>query len=420
MKASSVGIMHYTAPPVVGGVEAVIQAHLEVLTAHGHPVRVIAGRGNSRDFPAGAELQSIPEIDSQHPAVVSISAQLERGEIPDEFIVLRDQLVEKIAPLVDGLDHLIVHNLFTKHFNLPLTAAIYQLLDKNQITDCIAWCHDFTWTSPNSRSKVRPGYPWDLLRYKRADSRYVVISQQRQNTLAELFNCAPAELQIIYNGVDPELLLGLTKEGQALVYRLGLFESDLVILMPVRVTQAKNIEFSLQVVSSLKKLGCKPKLILTGPPDPHDPDNLTYYTALKALRTELGVEEEMRFVYESGTKNADGFTIGPSEVGALFRVSDLVFMPSHREGFGMPVLEAGLAGIPVMTTEIPATMEIGGHDVLVIKQSQTPEEVAQMILTQITNRPVHRLRKRVRQSYTWEAIYQQALQPLLMEKKTTR
>ncbi len=85
----------------------------------------------------------------------------------------------------------------------------------------------------------------------------------------------------------------------------------------------------------------------------------------------------------------------------------------------MPVLEAGLAGIPVMTTEIPATMEIGGNEVLVIKQSQTPEEVAQMILTQITNRPVHRLRKRVRQSYPWEAIYRQALQPLLMETKTT-
>jgi glycosyltransferase involved in cell wall biosynthesis len=406
--------MHYTAPPVVGGVEAVIQAHLEVLTAHSHPVRVIAGRGDDQDFPPGVELQVIPEIDSQHPTVVSISAQLEQGEIPDEFYALRDRLVEKIAPWVADLDHLIVHNLFTKHFNLPLTAALCHLLEQQLIADCIAWCHDFTWTSPNSRHKVHPGYPWDLLRYKQPDTRYVVISKQRQVTLAELFICAPAELQVIYNGVDPKVLLGLSAEGLALIDRLGLFESDLVLLMPVRVTQAKNIEFALQVVAALKRLGSKPKLLLSGPPDPHDPDNLTYYEALKALRVELGVEEELRFVYESGPQNGEGFTIGLSAVGDLLRVSDLVFMPSHREGFGMPVLEAGLAGIPVMTTEIPATLEIGGDDVLVIQLSQSPAEVAQMILDQVATRPEQRLRRRVRQSYTWEAIYQQAIRPLLL------
>ena len=417
MKAASVGIMHYTAPPVVGGVEAVIQSHLEVLTAHDHPVRVIAGRGDGQEWPPGAELKIIPEVDSQHPAVVSISAQLDQGKIPDEFYTLRDLLIEKLAALVEGLDHLIVHNLFTKHFNLPLTAAINQLLERQMIADCIAWCHDFTWTSPNSRHKVHPGYPWDLLRYKQPDTRYVVISKQRQVSLAELFVCAPAELPVIYNGVDPKVLLGLTDEGLVLIDRLRLFESDLVLLMPVRVTQAKNIEFALQVVAALKMKGCKPKLLLTGPPDPHDPDNLTYYEALRSLRAELGVQDEMRFVYESGPENGDGFTLGLSEVGELLRVSDLVFMPSHREGFGMPVLEAGLAGIPVLTTEIPATVEIGGEDVLLIKPSQSPDEVAQLILTQVATRPEQRLRRRVRQSFTWEAIYQQSIRPLLLEGK---
>jgi hypothetical protein len=55
-------------------------------------------------------------------------------------------------------DHLIVHNVFTKHFNLPLTAALFELLDAQRIPHCIAWCHDFTWTSPHSRSKVHAGY----------------------------------------------------------------------------------------------------------------------------------------------------------------------------------------------------------------------------------------------------------------------
>jgi glycosyltransferase involved in cell wall biosynthesis len=126
----------------------------------------------------------------------------------------------------------------------------------------------------------------------------------------------------------------------------------------------------------------------------------------------------MRFVYESGPKVGDGFTIDLGMVGELFRVSDFVFMPSHREGFGMPVLEAGLAGIPVISSEIPAAMEIGREEVIVMKKSQSPNEVAELILAQIADDPVHRLRRRVRQSYTWEAIYDQNITPLLLGQKT--
>ena len=83
----------------------------------------------------------------------------------------------------------------------------------------------------------------------------------------------------------------------------------------------------------------------------------------------------------------------------------------------MPVLEAGLVGIPLITTEIPASMEIGQEEVKVIEKSQSPEEVAEVIHAWIAENPVYRLRKRVRQSYTWEAIYRQEIQPLLGEKK---
>ncbi len=415
MDNSTIAILHYTSPPIVGGVEAVIQAHLDVFAEHGHKVRVIAGRGERHNYPAGAELCLVPEMDSQHPAVAKISAKLEKGIVPPDFYTLTDQLEAAIGPFLDGMNHLIVHNLFTKHFNLPLTAALYRLLDKGVGQSCIAWCHDFTWTSLNSRSRVHPGYPWDLLRTRRPDTCYVVVSKQRQATLAELFNCALDEIRVVYNGVDPKALLGLTEAGWALIDRLGLFESDLIMLMPVRVTQAKNIEFALRVLSVLKAMGGRPKLLLTGPPDPHDSENMTYYDSLKKLRAELGVEEEMCFIYESGPQDGDGFIIDLILVGELFRVSDLIFMPSHREGFGMPVLEAGLAGIPIMASEMPAAMEIGWEEVMLIQKSESPEAVAKRILAWAAGSPLYRLRRRVRQAYTWEAIYQQAIRPLLKE-----
>jgi glycosyltransferase involved in cell wall biosynthesis len=246
---------------------------------------------------------------------------------------------------------------------------------------------------------------------------YVVVSQRRQQELAELFGCPADEIRVIYNGVDPQTLLGLSSEGGALVERLDLLEQDLVLLMPVRVTQAKNIEYALQVVAALKAQGCRPKLVLTGPPDPHDAESMAYFRSLQTLRGELGVEKEMRFVFESGSDPDEPYSINASVVGDLFRVSDLMFMPSHREGFAMPVLEAGLVGIPVVCTKVPAAVEIGGEDVILFDLDEEPDRLAARILAWAEGSAVHRLRRRVRQGYTWQAIFSRDIELLLRRRE---
>lgn len=413
MEQPETAILHYTAPPVVGGVEAVIQAHARVFVQAGYPVTVIAGRGEGAALPLGAGFVLIPEMDSQDPQVVQASLMLEQGEVPPAFDDMVNQLIGTLTPALSRFDNVIIHNLFTKHFNLPLTAVLHYLLDAGKLQHCIAWCHDFTWTSPNSRSKVHLGYPWDLLRTYRSDVTYVVVSQRRRRTLAALLRCPPERIRVIYNGVDPDVLLGLSPDGYDLVTRLGLLESDLVLLMPVRVTRAKNIEYALHVVAALKAHGCRPKLIVTGPPDPHDAESMAYFEALRALRKQLNIEEEMCFVFESGPDPDQPFVIDERVVGGLFRVSDVMFMPSHREGFGMPVLEAGLVGMPVVCTPIPAADEIGGEDVIVFDAAEDPALVAGQILAWAEQSPFHRLRRRVRQNYTWHAIFHRDIKPLL-------
>ena len=100
-------------------------------------------------------------------------------------------------------------------------------------------------------------------------------------------------------------------------------------------------------------------------------------------------------------------------VGDLFRVSDVMFMPSHREGFGMPVLEAGLIGVPVVCTCVPAAEEIGGADVILFDAAEEPTHLAKRILAWAEQSPVHRLRRRVQQNYTWRAIFHRDIRPLL-------
>ncbi|MFQ5593610.1 MAG: glycosyltransferase family 4 protein [Anaerolineae bacterium] len=406
-------VLHYSAPPVVGGVEAVIEAHVRVFVETGYPVTVIAGRGDQAALPSGANFLRIPKVDSQHPGVAQAGSALEQGDVPPNFEDLVAQLADKLTPVLSAFDNLIIHNIFTKHFNLPLTAALHQLLDAGTIQRCIAWCHDFTWTSPSSRSKVHPGYPWELLRTHRSDVTYVVVSHSRQRALAELFGCSPEEIRVVFNGVDPDVLLGLSPAGSDLVARLGLLESDLVLLMPVRVTQAKNIEYALRVVAALKARGCRLKLVLTGPPDPHDAHSMAYFESLRDLRWQLGVEDEICFVYESGPDPDEPFIIDPPVIADLFRVCDVMFMPSHREGFGMPVLEAGLVGMPVVCTGSPAAREIGAEDVILFDAGEDPAHVAGQILSWADQSPVHRLRRRVRQHYTWSEIFHRDIKPLL-------
>jgi glycosyltransferase involved in cell wall biosynthesis len=259
---------------------------------------------------------------------------------------------------------------------------------------------------------VYPGYPWDLLRTRLNGVSYVAVSERRQRELAGLFDCPLDQIEVIYNGVNPQEILALSSTGWELITRMGLLESDLTLLMPVRVTKAKNIEYALRVLAALKEDYANPKLVLTGPPDPHDADNMEYFQSLIELRRALGLEHEMRFVYESGPDPGQPYLIDSQVVGDLFRVSDVMFMPSHREGFGMPVLEAGLVGLQVVSTDVPASQEIAGGDVLVIDASQPAQETAGRIRTLVEANPVSQFRSLVRTTYTWEAIFDRKIKPL--------
>ena len=144
---------------------------------------------------------------------------------------------------------------------------------------------------------------------------------------------------------------------------------------------------------------------------------MAYYEEFQALRRQLKIEEEMRFVFESGPDPNQPFYIDAHVVGDLFRLSDVMFMPSHREGFGMPVLEAGLAGVPVICTNIPVAEEIGQQDVTIFDKEQDPAQLAEQILQWAEQDQVHHLRRQVRQEYTWSAIFERNIKTLIEDTR---
>ncbi len=269
--------------------------------------------------------------------------------------------------------------------------------------------------NPGSGAAPKNGFPWDLLRKYRSDSTYIAVSSQRQRILADVLQQLPDRVRVIPNGIDPVELLGLSEMGNHLVNEFDLFSADLIILMPIRVTRAKNIEFAMKVGAELKAAGTRFRLIITGPPDPHVQDIEDYYTDLKNLRLALGLTNEVVFVYEGTSRYAYPFIIGQELVAELYRVSDLVLMPSLREGFGLPVLEAGLMDRPIFAAPMPIVDEIGKGLVFVIEPGRISGKRRDRIQSWAEQDISHQLRVQVRGNYAWPSVFSNKIEPLIKQ-----
>jgi glycosyltransferase involved in cell wall biosynthesis len=73
----------------------------------------------------------------------------------------------------------------------------------------------------------------------------------------------------------------------------------------------------------------------------------------------------------------------------LYRGADLFVFPSTYEGFGLPVLEAMMAQVPVITTTKGSIPEVGG-DCAVYAEPPDPSNIADRIRTVLAWRPEQR------------------------------
>jgi glycosyltransferase involved in cell wall biosynthesis len=69
-------------------------------------------------------------------------------------------------------------------------------------------------------------------------------------------------------------------------------------------------------------------------------------------------------------------------LAALYRRASLVLLPSEREGFGLPVIEAMACGTPVVASDIPALREVGGAAATYCPPGRAPdwiEKIAELL-----------------------------------------
>jgi len=395
-----IAILHYTAPPVVGGVEAIVAEHARLLRAAGYRVRILAGRGGGREGTI-----RLPLLYGRHPEVRAAHRALEQGDLYP-FGRVRDRIAEDLAPYVQDCV-LLVHNVFTLDKNLPLTAALHQLLDRHPGARMVAWTHDLSWADPRSGPRLRPEYPWSLLRTPRPEILYVAISETVQAQLVRTLGLLPEEVSVIPPGVSLDPLHPLQPRTRQLVDRLRMWERFPVLLAPVRITRRKNLELAVRITAALRAAGADPLLVVTGPPGAHTAANRNYLEGLKALREALGLGSHCVFLTELGLRCTSRM------IGDLYLLADAVLLTSVQEGFGLPVAEAGLMRAPVFCTALPATEEVAGPHAQFFRPQDPPEEIARRVLTHLVQNSQSALRRRILERFAWGRIFQERMQPLL-------
>jgi glycosyltransferase involved in cell wall biosynthesis len=104
------------------------------------------------------------------------------------------------------------------------------------------------------------------------------------------------------------------------------------------------------LVRAMAAIPGRVSLVIVGSPDPRFAD------PLPRLIADLGLESRVKLVPE----------VAEECLPAVYRASSVFAFPSLSEGFGMPVLEAMAAGVPVVMSEIRALAEIAGPAAMMI------------------------------------------------------
>jgi glycosyltransferase-like protein len=109
--------------------------------------------------------------------------------------------------------------------------------------------------------------------------------------------------------------------------------------------------------------------------------------------------------------DAEVAVLGPvaeDDMPALYRAADALAFPSEREGFGLVVLEAQAAGLPVVASDLPVLREFlsPGRDCLMVPAGD-PGPLAEALVAATTDGPTRsRLvpaGRRTAARFTWEA-----------------
>lgn len=244
---------------------------------------------------------------------------------------------------------------------------------------------------------------WKKFVYSRAD--YCVASSQ---DIANYFKkIGVKRIEILPNGID--LTRFQNQDRQKAREELGLQENDFAIMTVARLEKVKGIEYLIKalhiLVSNYQLPTINYQLIIVG--------DGSERRMLEKMVASLGIQERVKFLG----------AVDNSRVPYYLSAGDCFCLPSLQEGFGIVVLEAMAAGLPVIASKVGGLLDIvqDNENGLLVEPgnsqaiSQAIEKIRDNseLARQLTNKAKQDLAK-----YDWSAICQKVLDICMEEMKT--
>jgi glycosyltransferase involved in cell wall biosynthesis len=190
---------------------------------------------------------------------------------------------------------------------------------------------------------------------RRAD-RLIAISQAGARDIARHLHVPAERIDVTLLGYRAPATAPPLSEAEIRA-RLDLGSGPLVLMVGTRKPH-KNVEGLLAGFAQITAADPHVRLVLVGNPTALEP-------SLLALADELGVRDRVAFV---------GF-VEPAELEGLYAAATCLVLPSHNEGFGLPVLEAMGRGVAVACSSASALPEVGGDAARYFDPAR-PQEIA--------------------------------------------
>ncbi len=221
------------------------------------------------------------------------------------------------------------------------------------------------------------------------------ISQATKRDLVELLHVDESRILVTPLAASKVLREPEVDELRLVCEKLKLENETTRFLYVGGIDARKNISFLLQVFKGVVQRACengenRPCLILVGA-----------YASDARYRAVL--EEISRFNLADRVKLAGYVT--DSELAALYRLCTLNIFPSLYEGFGLPVLEAMQAGLPVVCGNNSSIPEVAGEAAVLLPDNDTETWVNELLcLIQSSARRADLRERGIRQAgkFSWK------------------
>jgi len=182
---------------------------------------------------------------------------------------------------------------------------------------------------------------WSIKFSCRFAKKIIAVSENTKKDLMKLYKVPEEKIEVVYEGVSDNNNQEPRNNNQT-NYKLQTTNYKPYILFIGRLEERKNIIGIIEAFEILReKYKIPHKLILAGKP------GYGYEKIKFEIRNSKFEIRELGYVNET-------------QKWQLLKEADIFLFPSFYEGFGLPILEAQSAGVPVVASNNSSVLEIGG------------------------------------------------------------